>query len=30
MADRVVVLSDGSIKEERRNSAPVAPDQLSW
>jgi putative ABC transport system ATP-binding protein len=30
MADRVVVLSDGSIKEERRNSSPVAPDQLSW
>ncbi len=30
MADRVVVLSDGAIKEERRNPHPVAPDQLSW
>ena len=30
MADRVVVLADGSIKEERRNANPVSPDQLSW
>jgi len=30
MADRVVILSDGLIKEERHNPHPVAPDQLSW
>jgi putative ABC transport system ATP-binding protein len=30
MADRVVILADGSIKEERRNPNPIAPDQLSW
>jgi putative ABC transport system ATP-binding protein len=30
MADRVVILADGSIKEERRNLNPIAPDQLSW
>jgi len=30
MADRVVILADGNIKEERRNPDPVAPDQLSW
>jgi len=30
MADRVVILSDGLIKEERCNPHPVAPDQLSW
>jgi len=30
MADRVVILADGRIKEERRNPNPIAPDQLSW
>jgi putative ABC transport system ATP-binding protein len=30
MADRVVILADGMIKEERRNPNPIAPDQLSW
>lgn len=30
MADRVVILADGQIKEERRNRNPIAPDQLSW
>jgi hypothetical protein len=30
MADRVVILADGRIKEERRNPEPIAPDQLSW
>ena len=30
MADRVVILADGRIKEQRRNSNPIAPDQLSW
>jgi putative ABC transport system ATP-binding protein len=30
MADRVVILSDGQIKEQRRNANPIAPDRLSW
>ncbi len=30
MADRVIVLADGSIKEMRRNANPVTPDQLAW
>ena len=30
MANRVVILADGGIKEERRNANPIAPDQLSW
>jgi putative ABC transport system ATP-binding protein len=30
MADRVVILADGNIKEQRRNPNPIAPAQLSW
>lgn len=30
MADRVVILSDGNIKEERRNENPIDPSGLSW
>lgn len=30
MADRVVILSDGDVKEERHNEHPVEPRELSW
>jgi ABC-type sulfate/molybdate transport systems ATPase subunit len=30
MADRVVVLSDGMIREIRPNEAKVPPSELSW
>ena len=30
MADRVVILSDGNIKEERCNENPVEPREISW
>jgi putative ABC transport system ATP-binding protein len=30
MADRVVILSDGNIKEERHNEHPIDPNELSW
>jgi putative ABC transport system ATP-binding protein len=30
MADRVVICSDGAIKEQRRNDARVEPKDLSW
>ena len=30
MADRVIICSDGSIKEQRRNEKPVEPKDLSW
>jgi putative ABC transport system ATP-binding protein len=30
MADRVIILADGNIKEERHNENPIEPSELSW
>ena len=30
MADRVVILADGGIKEQRHNASPIDPSELSW
>jgi putative ABC transport system ATP-binding protein len=30
MADRVVIFSDGQIREQRRNSTRKDPQELSW
>jgi putative ABC transport system ATP-binding protein len=30
MADRVIILADGNIKEVRRNENPIEPSELSW
>ena len=30
MADRVVVLRDGGVREVRENARPRAPEELQW